>query len=124
MRRQVYMCSADYASPIRPTGLLQIRPEETTYGDCLMIVSFFDVQDGTNPLNGSTYADSSSLLDCLRLLSSRPPFFCEIEGEDGFKLLVGIGGKWSCIQHSAVDGSPPYLIALPREEQFGVQGME
>jgi hypothetical protein len=51
-------------------------------------------------------------------------FFVEIEGENGFKLLVGVGGTWSCVQHSAVDGSPPYLVAVPREPQFGFQDME
>jgi hypothetical protein len=51
-------------------------------------------------------------------------FFCEIEGENGSKLLVGVGGKWSCIQHSAIDGSPPYLMAMPREPRLGVNDME
>jgi hypothetical protein len=97
---------------------------DNNHGDCSMILRFFDRQDEKNPLNGSTCADSNSLLDRLRLLSSRPPFFCEIEGENGFKLLVGVGGKWSCIQHSAVDGSPPYLMAVPREPQFGVKEIE
>jgi len=57
-------------------------------------------------------------------LSSRPPFFAEVEGENGFNLLVGVGGKWSCLQHSAVNGSPPYLVAVPREPQFGFHDME
>jgi hypothetical protein len=89
-----------------------------------MIVTFFDRQDEGNPLNGSTFSNSSALLDCLHELSSRPPFLCEIENENGFKLLVGIGGRWSCIQHSRTDGLPPYLMAVPRETQSGVSDME
>jgi hypothetical protein len=97
---------------------------ENVHGDCSMIVRFFDRQDEKNSLNGSTFADSSSMLECFRLLSSRPPFFCEIEGENSFKLLVGVGGKWSCIQHGALDGSPPYLMAVAREPQLVVQDLE
>ena len=89
-----------------------------------MIVRFFDRQDKKNSLNGSTYADSDPLFTCLRPLSSRPPFFCEIEGENGSKLLDGVGGKWSCIPHSAIEGSPPYLMAMPREQRLGVNDME
>jgi hypothetical protein len=89
-----------------------------------MIVTLFDRQDERNPLNGSSHTRPSLLLDCLRLLSSRPPFFCEIEGENGFKLLVGVGGNWSCIQHSSVDRAPPYLMAVPKELQLGAQSME
>jgi hypothetical protein len=89
-----------------------------------MIVTFFDRQDEGNPLNGSSFSNSSALLDCLHKLSARPPFFCELENENGFKLLVGIGGHWSCIQHSRKDGLPPYLMAVPREAQSRVPDME
>ncbi|MGO9005588.1 MAG: Imm1 family immunity protein [Beijerinckiaceae bacterium] len=45
-------------------------------------------------------------------LSSRiSPFFCELEGENGYKLLVGIGGDIGCTQYSREDGNPPYWMA-------------
>ena len=37
---------------------------------------------------------------------------CERIGEDGYKLLVGIGRDVGCVQHSACDGRPPYLMAV------------
>jgi len=89
-----------------------------------MVVTFFDRQDENNQLNGSTYVDSRSLLNCLKLLTSRSAFFCEIDSDNGFKLLVGIGGNWSCIQHSSAGGSPPYLMAVPGEPPLGAQDME
>ena len=89
-----------------------------------MIVTFFDRQDEGNPLNGSSFSEASALLDCLHKLSSRPPFLCEVQNENGFKLLVGIGGHWSCIQHSRTDGSPPYLMAMPRMAQSDAADME
>jgi hypothetical protein len=94
------------------------------YRRCPMIVTFFDRQDESNPLSGSTFSSPSALLNHLHELSSRPPFLCEIESENGFKLLVGIGGNWSCVQHSRIDGSPPYLMAVQREAQSNIQPIE
>lgn len=42
---------------------------------------------------------------------NRIPFMCELEGEVN-KLTVGIGNELGCVQHSARNGSPPYLMAL------------
>jgi hypothetical protein len=41
-----------------------------------------------------------------------PPFFCELLGQNGQKILLGIGGPKGCVQHSNIDGSPPYLMAV------------
>jgi hypothetical protein len=89
-----------------------------------MIVTFFDRQDKANPDNGLMYSDAKPLLEHLNRLSSRPAFLCELEGENGFKLLVGVHRKWSCIQHSRTGGAPPYLMAVPKESQSDARDME
>ena len=50
-----------------------------------------------------------ALLDELRTM--RPPFMCQFVGENGFNLTVGIDHDFGCVQYSANDGSPPYLMA-------------
>jgi len=49
-----------------------------------------------------------------KLLSSfgdREPFICEIVGENGYKLGIGIGAEVGCVQFSRTDDEPPYLMA-------------
>jgi hypothetical protein len=57
---------------------------------------------------------SASLL--VRLLGelrrSRPPFMCELIGDNGFTLTVGLAGDIGCVQHGPSDGTPPYLMAV------------
>jgi hypothetical protein len=76
-----------------------------------MKIEFFDLQDEANPLNGTKLATEGELSSLIEGLRSRPPFFCELIGENEFKLLVGIGHDVGCIQHSSCDGNPPYLMA-------------
>src|ERR1700761_2600778 len=81
-----------------------------------MIVRFYDRQDLENPLNGSSFESGESLIATLDTLTNRQPFFCELIGERGFNMLIGLGGVWSCVQHSPMDGDPPYLMALRRDD--------
>jgi hypothetical protein len=76
-----------------------------------MKVEFFDREDRTNPLNGTELVTDVELSSLIEGLRSRPPFFCELMGENGFKLLVGIGDDVGCVQHSAWDGNSAYLMA-------------
>ena len=73
-----------------------------------MNVTFLDGQDNTNPLNGSVIQDRERLLEIFDRLRSRPPFVCELAGENGFYLHVGIG-KLGHAQYSRMDGEPPYF---------------
>lgn len=85
--------------------------------DFVMNVKFFDLQDQQNPLNGSMISQASELLELLSRLQRRPPFFCKLIGENGYELLLGIGGPRGCVQHSSVDGSPPYLMVVTEESE-------
>jgi hypothetical protein len=77
-----------------------------------MRAQFFDRQDATNPLNGIRITTLSELRSALESSRGRPPFFAELIGENGFKLLLGVGGAEGCAQFSSVDGAPPYLMAV------------
>lgn len=76
-----------------------------------MMAQFYDRQDTDNLLNGTWIHDSLELRRLLGDLRSRIPFFAELIGENGFKLLLGVGSPSSCVQFSPADGSTPYLMA-------------
>lgn len=77
-----------------------------------MKTQFFDRQDPGNPMNGRAINDSMALLDVLKNVRDRPPFFAELIGDNGYKLLLGLAAAEGCVQFSAADGSPPYLMAV------------
>lgn len=76
-----------------------------------MKVQFFDRQDSGNPANGETIDQADQLIDTLRRFTNRKPFLCELVGENGYNLMIGIG-RLGCAQYSPGDGRPPYLVAL------------
>jgi Immunity protein Imm1 len=76
-----------------------------------MNVTFFDREDEANPLNGTVARHREQLLQILNGLRNRPPFVCELLGENGLHLHVGIG-KLGHAQYSRSDGEPPYLLAM------------
>jgi hypothetical protein len=77
-----------------------------------MTVLFFDLQEPSNPMNGLRISNKKGLDDILEKLRSREPFFCKLDGENGYKLDVGLGEELGCIQHSPSDGYIPYLMAV------------
>jgi hypothetical protein len=81
-----------------------------------MVVEFFDRQEDDNPLNGSKIATSVALSRTIDQLRNRRPFFFELLGENGYKLLIGVGKHVGCVQYSACDGNPPYLVATTGRE--------
>lgn len=76
-----------------------------------MKAQFFDRQDRNNPDNGMIITDPQLICAVIDNMRSKSPFFCELVGENGFSLLLGISDTLGCAQHSASDGSPPYLMA-------------
>ena len=89
-----------------------------------MIVQFFDRQDGSNPLNGTSIREASKLREILDSFQNRKPFFCELLCENGYKLLVGPGGEIGSIQFSRIDGNPPYMMAVAASMQLTTDRME
>ncbi len=83
-----------------------------------MSITFCDIQDSSNPFNSSTVSNPQDLLTLLNSMLERSPFFCELVGDNGYKLLVGIGPRVGCAQYSPADGGVPYLMAVaPKEIQ-------
>jgi hypothetical protein len=80
-----------------------------------MVAQFFDRQDSANCLNGVMIPDHQSLEEALSPLRKREPSFCELLGNNGFNLLIGVGHDVGCIQHSPADVSLPYLMAVAKE---------
>lgn len=81
-----------------------------------MNVTFFDREDDTNRLNGTIIRDNSQLFKVLDSLRNRTPFFCELVGDNGYCLLVGIG-RDGCVEYSRCDGEPPYLGAVASNKE-------
>lgn len=86
-----------------------------------MRVEIIDKQDKRNPLNGTKVTSSTKLSELLDGLASRDPFFLELIGDNGYKLLVGVGKLMGCVQYSPSNGAPPYLMAVesPATESEG-----
>lgn len=81
-----------------------------------MNVILHDFQNGPDdPFDGMLVDDLDNLRNILDQLQRRDPFILELEGDNGYRLTVGIGGPVSCIQHSSNDGEPPYLVAVPKD---------
>lgn len=76
-----------------------------------MRVLFFDREDKGNSLNGRAVEESSKLAEILESVRNRTPFFCELVGENGYNLLLGMG-KIGCAEYSRDDGSGAYLMAV------------
>jgi len=55
---------------------------------------------------------AAEVLMGLEGLRTRDPFFCELVGENGYNLLIGLGGDIGCAQYSRGDGDVPYLMAV------------
>ena len=77
-----------------------------------MIVRIYDYQDQTSSANGLAVTNDDQLSQVLDGLRTREPFFAELLGENGYMLLIGIGGTSGCAQFSRSDGEPPYLMAV------------
>ena len=75
-----------------------------------MKVEFFDRQDDLSPHNGKRITTAKELLKIFESSRNRKPFFCELVGENGYNLLVGVGREVGCVQYSSSNGDPPYLM--------------
>jgi hypothetical protein len=75
-------------------------------------ITFFDRQEKQNTLNGIKISDPDRIVALLDSLKHRPAFFCELVGDNGYNLLIGVATHCGCSQYSPSNGSPPYLMAV------------
>ncbi|PHR87369.1 MAG: hypothetical protein COA78_37200 [Blastopirellula sp.] len=76
-----------------------------------MNIEFHDREERNNPLSGQSFSSTDEVAALMDKLRTKPPFFCELIGDNGYNLMIGIGGDVGCVQYSARDGLPPYLMA-------------
>lgn len=77
-----------------------------------MKVKFIDLEDENSPARNQLFEDADSLLAQVESANKREPFFCQLEADNGYKLLLGLGPTEGCAQYSKSSDSPPYLMAL------------
>lgn len=77
-----------------------------------MMVTFLDVQDRSNPMNGMKIKNLIEFDETVEKLRNREPFFFELTGENDYQLLVGFGNVIGCVQHSRTDGGGLFLVAV------------
>ena len=77
-----------------------------------MPATFFDRQDEQSLLNGSVLETDTDLQAILRKPADREPFFCELEGPNGRRLLVGLSDDAGCVEYRSDAGEPVRLRAV------------
>ena len=77
-----------------------------------MNVTFEDFEQLDNPRNGTTLNDGTAVSDLLASLAGRDPFIFELQNQEGYRLTIGFGGTLGCVQYSAADGTPPYMVVV------------
>jgi hypothetical protein len=85
-----------------------------------MMITFYDMEDEENPLNGTVVRNSDELRRILRGLRGREPFACELEGEHGAGLVLGIG-RVGTAQYSREDDGPYFLAVTNRKVIAGTE---
>jgi hypothetical protein len=85
-----------------------------------MIVTFYDLEDDANPLNGSVIRNRDQLRQILRSLQEREPFSCELTAPNGAELVLGVGAIG--FADYCRNGDPPYLCAVTnRNVVYGIE---
>jgi len=77
-----------------------------------MSLTFEDLQQLDNPMNGAHLETVAAIAELFRSLRERKPFLFELRGDNGFMLTVGFAGNCGSMQYSPSNGSPPYLMAV------------
>lgn len=77
-----------------------------------MRVHYDNEQDDLDPMNRTVIGSSAQLLELLASRKNNAPFFVRLFGDNGFEIMIGVGGNVGCAQYSRSDGSPPCLMAV------------
>jgi len=82
------------------------------YGHNSVKVQYKNQQDDLDPMNGQVVAGRMQLDQLLNGRRNNTPFLARLSGDNGFEIMVGVGGDVGCVQYSRSDGKPPYLVAV------------
>ncbi|MFE0759012.1 hypothetical protein ACFW16_33950 [Inquilinus sp. NPDC058860] len=89
-----------------------------------MKVRFFDRQNDGNPKNGAMIETKEDLAKLLSGIDLDRSVFCELIGENGYNLLIGLSKDRGCAQHSRADGELPYLMAVSNQKAISDECFE
>ena len=78
-----------------------------------MSVRYVNQQDERDPMNCTLIAGNEALSELLDKRRKNAPFIAELSADNGYQLMIGIGGGVSFAQYSRANGELPYLVALP-----------
>ena len=77
-----------------------------------MIIQYRNNQDQSDPQHEAFFTESRTLSNLLDNARQKTPFIAELRGDNGFELVMGIGGDFGCAEHIAINGDLPYLMAM------------
>src|ERR1700730_7277429 len=77
-----------------------------------MKVRYVNQQDTRDCMNGAVISDDAKLVELLESRRKQPPFFIRLLCDNGFELVLGIGGNVGCVQHSRSQGESTNLLAV------------
>ena len=80
-----------------------------------MNVRYENQEDDADPMNGAVIATDAKLIELLNDRRNYPPFCARFAGDNGFELMIEIGGDVGCVQYSSSTGDPPYLMAVSHQ---------
>ncbi len=89
-----------------------------------MIVRYRNNQDKYDPRNETAIAGGTNLSELLDDVRKRTPFIAELCGDNGFELVLGIGGDFAFVEHRRIDGDLPYLMAISARPQLKTGDVE
>ncbi len=80
-----------------------------------MSVTFHDLQQLADPMNGTRFESVSAISGLFRSLRGRKPFMFELRGDNKSMLTIGLADDCATVQHSSSEGLPPYLMAVSND---------
>jgi immunity protein Imm1 of predicted polymorphic toxin system len=80
-----------------------------------MIVFFQNFQDTADPDNWRAIYSAHELIDLLDKKRCASPFIAHFSAANDFRIEIGIGGDFGCVQISRMDDKPPYLMAVSHQ---------
>jgi hypothetical protein len=89
-----------------------------------MIVRYKNQQDDSDPMNDVAITSKRQLSNLLQTRRINAPFLARFWSDNGFEIMVGIGGELGCVQYSRSDGRRPYLMAHSPNPPLNSGGVE
>lgn len=80
-----------------------------------MKIHYLNHQNKRDPMHGAFITGSAQLAGLLDNARREPPFVANLEGDNGYEILMGIGKKFGWAQFSRSNSGGPYLMAVSPE---------